>query len=122
LGMGGERTGDLVWAYYTPFDGAHGCQLPGTIYGIGSMRSVFIMAGPGVKKGHQLRQHAWLTSVTPTIAHLLRLPMPRGAEGAILYDALEHPDAWLKEIERLAEERDRWKAAYQSYSELTHIG
>jgi len=34
---------------------------------------------------------------------------------------LEDPDAWLKEIEKLAEERDRWKDAYQSHSELTHI-
>ena len=64
-----------------------------------------------------------MASVRPTAAaYPMRIPVPRQAQGGIIWEALEDPDEWLAERARLAEERDRWKAAYQSYQELTHIG
>jgi hypothetical protein len=122
LGLESDRTGDVVWAILEDYDGVHGSQLPNAILGQSSMRSVFIMAGPGVKQGHKLQQNAFLTAVTPTIASLMRLPMPRQAEGPVLYDALEHPDGLWQELEKVREERDRWKAAYEAYQGLTHVG
>jgi len=122
LGLDCDRTGDVVWAILEDYDDVHGSQLPNAMLGQSSIRSVFVMAGPGVKRGHELQQAAFLTSVAPTIAFLMRLPMPRQAEGSVLYDALENPDALWQELERLREERDRWKAAYEAYQGLTHVG
>jgi predicted AlkP superfamily phosphohydrolase/phosphomutase len=122
IGLNSDRTGDVIWAILEDYDGVHGSQLPNATLGQSSMRSVFIMAGPGVKQGHELQQDAFLTAVTPTIAHLMRLPTPRQAEGPVLYDALEDPDALWQELERTKEERDRWQAAYEAYQGLTHVG
>ena len=123
FGQYGPMAGDIVWAVFPEFSAAHGNQLPTATYGIGSMHSLFIMAGPGVKRGYgPLKGNWWLTSVAPTAAHLLRIPVPQQAEGSIIWEALEDPDEWLAERARLSEERDRWKAAYRSHQELTHIG
>jgi predicted AlkP superfamily phosphohydrolase/phosphomutase len=122
LGLHGDRTGDVIWAILADYDQAHGSQLSNAVHGISSIRSAFIMAGPGVKAGHTLQQDAFLTSVTPTIAYLMRLPMPHQAEGPVLYDALENPDGLVEDLRTMQEERDRWKAAYEAYQNLTHVG
>jgi predicted AlkP superfamily phosphohydrolase/phosphomutase len=122
LGLDSDMAGDVIWAVRADYDQAHGSQLPNSALGVSSIRSAFVMAGPGVKQGYELQQRAFLTCVTPTIAYLMRLPMPRQADGPVLWDALENPDALWQELETVKEERDRWKAAYEAYQGLTHVG
>jgi len=122
LGLECDRTGDVIWAVLPEYDQAHGSQLPNATLGVSSMRVAFVIAGYGIKRGYRLERGGSVTSVTPTIAHLLRLPMPHQAEGAVLYEALENPDALWQELETVSEERDRWKAAFEAYQGLTHVG
>jgi hypothetical protein len=51
----------------------------------------------------------WLTDIVPTVCHLAELPIPRQCDGAILYQALEDPDARVKELESLRRNVDRLK-------------
>jgi hypothetical protein len=88
VNLWGERVGDVVYALRPEYDGAHGRQLPTARLGIGSQRSTFVMAGPGVRSGVELRRSVRVVDVAPTICHLTGLPMPRDTEGAVLYEAL----------------------------------
>jgi predicted AlkP superfamily phosphohydrolase/phosphomutase len=54
IGLYGERVGDVIFAIDPAFGHEHGPFLPTAGYGMGSMRGLFIMSGPGVKKGHTL--------------------------------------------------------------------
>ena len=36
-----------------------------------------------------MKRTVWLADVASTIAHLMDIPSPRRAEGAVLYEALE---------------------------------
>ncbi len=71
----------------------HGLNLLTAKYGVGSASCLFIMVGPGVKRGEKLKSLRWLTDVPPTIAHLIQIPVPQNCEGGIMYDALEDPDS-----------------------------
>lgn len=89
IGLYGEMVGDIVYALSPHFGGEHGNLLPTAEYGVGSLRGLFIMSGPGVKKNYVMERTMNLTDVIPTICHLTGFPYPRDAEGAILYQALE---------------------------------
>ena len=113
IGLYGDRIGDVVYALRPEADLEHGHELPTSrVKGL-SMRSLFMLAGPNVKEGVHLKGMAYLTSFTPTIAYLLGIPMPRQAEGAILYEALVDPDLRLTLQKKAERERDRWKAMYR---------
>jgi arylsulfatase A-like enzyme len=73
------------------------------------MRGVFIMAGPGVKQGEVLQRTVHLTDLVPTVCYLMGLPVPAQAEGGVLYQALEDPEAPFKELEQLRRNVDRLK-------------
>ncbi len=92
LGLYGDRIGDVVFGVDKPFAGQHGSVLPTSEWGLGSLRSVFIMAGPNVKRGMTLQRHMWITDIVPTVCYLMGLPVPAQAEGAVIYQALEDPD------------------------------
>ncbi|RLF19699.1 MAG: hypothetical protein DRZ82_04890 [Thermoprotei archaeon] len=62
--------------------------LPTARVSIGTNMAMFIMSGPGVKKGFRCKRPIWLRDLAPTIAYLLDLPIPRGANGRILYEIL----------------------------------
>ena len=47
------------------------------------------MRGPGIRRGVELERTVWLTDVVPTMCHLMGVPVPRHAEGAVIYQALE---------------------------------
>jgi predicted AlkP superfamily phosphohydrolase/phosphomutase len=113
IGLYGDRIGDVVYALRPEADLEHGHELPTSRVKWLSIRSMFIMAGPNVKEGLHLKGMAYLTSFTPTIAYLLGIPMPRQAEGAILYEALIDPDLRLTLQKKAERERDRWKAMYR---------
>jgi len=107
LGLYGEGIGDVVYALYPWFGSQHGQILPTAEYGIGSLKGLFVMTGPGIKKGVRLERTTWLTDLVPTICYLLSWPLPEHAEGAVIYQAFDDPDFKRKEIlglkDRLAE-------------------
>ncbi len=63
--------------------------LPSARLSIGTNMAMFVMCGPGIKRGYKCRRPIWLKDVTPTIAYLLGLSIPTGANGRILYEILE---------------------------------
>lgn len=92
IGLYGDAThkkiGDIVFTLKEPFGGTHGEQLSTASWGISSNGSLFIMSGPGIRKNFVLERTVWLTDITPTICHILKIPPPRHTEGSILYQAL----------------------------------
>ncbi|MEM3479757.1 MAG: hypothetical protein QXV74_06935 [Candidatus Bathyarchaeia archaeon] len=120
IGLYGERIGDVIFALRPEFGGQHGAFLPTTTYSIGDLRGLLIMAGPGIKKGAIVSRTVWLTDIVPTVCHLMELPIPREAEGAIIYQALEDPDMKIKELKNLRVKYERLKNAVESEIRLTH--
>ena len=45
----------------------------------------------------------------PTVCYLAELPVPAQCEGAVIYQALEDPDAQVKELQSLRRNVDRLK-------------
>ena len=96
IGLYGDPTyrkiGDIVFTLREPFGGTHGEQLSTAQWGINSIGSFLAMMGPNIHKGVVLKRTVWLTDITPTICYILRIPPPRDAEGAIIYQAFEKFD------------------------------
>jgi len=120
LGLRGDRVGDIVYGIHGWAPGEHGRQVPTTEYGVGSMRGLFLMSGPGVKKGVTLQRNVWLTDIVPTICYLTGLPLPRHAEGAVIYQALQDPNGPHAEVARLRKNLERLERAFESEKMLTH--
>ncbi len=112
LGLWGDRIGDVVYAVRPEYDMEHGSELPTARVGELTIRSLFFMKGPNVKKGIHLQRLVQLTAIAPTIAYLLGFPMPAQAEGPVLWEALEDPDFRLNQVKALRKELDRWKKLY----------
>jgi len=89
LGLYGEKIGDVLFAFKAKFGGVHGTQLSTAKWGIGSMGSLLVMSGPGIKRGYELKRNVWLVDIVPTICYLLDIPVPKDTEGSIIYQALE---------------------------------
>jgi hypothetical protein len=98
LNLWGDRVGDVVYGIHPNFDGAHGNQLPVGRHGISGQHSTFIMAGAGVKQDVALERSVRVIDVTPTLCYLLGWPMPRNVEGGVIYEALEDPDWYIKQL------------------------
>ncbi|MHB1416037.1 MAG: alkaline phosphatase family protein [Chloroflexota bacterium] len=113
LQLGGPRVGDIVYAVDPAFGLEHGEFLPTAKWGIGDMHGLFIMAGPGVKQGVEIERFVRLVDVVPTICHLMEWPVPANAEGGILYQALEDPNAKAKELESLRRNVERLKGTVE---------
>jgi hypothetical protein len=127
LGLYGDRVGDVVFALRPEFGGQHGPFLPTAAWGIGDLRGLLIMAGPGLKRGVRVSRTVWLTDIVPTVCCLMELPIPRDAEGAVIYQALEDPDSKVRELkelrkryEELKEKYEKLKAAVEAERGLTH--
>jgi len=100
LFMASEYIGDVIYAVSGEFQRQHGGHLGTEQYGeIGDVRSLFIMSGPGVRKGVTIERTIWLQDIVPTLCYLADLPVPRQCEGAIIYQALEDPDMKLNELQ-----------------------
>jgi len=69
-----------------PGRGTHSGYLPTAKLGGCSNEAIFIISGPGVKKGYKRAEPIWLLDVAPTLAYLLDMPVPAQSEGHILYD------------------------------------
>jgi len=120
LGLYGDRVGDVVYASTKETSGEHGRKLTTGEYGVGSMKGLLIIAGPNIKKGYMLRRTVWLPDVVPTVSYLLGLPIPKDAEGAIIYQALESPDYLIEELHTLRRNYNLLKTAYEGQKSLTH--
>ena len=92
LGLYGDSVGDVVYALYPWFGSQHGLILPTAEYGIGSLKVLFTMTGPGIKKGVHLNRTVRLTDLVPTVCYLMNLPVPADTEGAVIYQAFEDPN------------------------------
>ena len=115
LGQWGDRVGDIIYylnpgytdvdldrnqAVNLPLEGlmslrdvessdqicTHRQFLPTTTYGGISVRAVFIMSGPEVKKGYRRRTPVWQVDVAPTVAYALGIPAPARCSGKVVYD------------------------------------
>lgn len=107
LGLYGDRVGDVIFAvtggYYLSrygpdepkfFDrgaevASHGQQLSPTKFKGYSINALLALMGPGVKKERVKEGTIWLMDMVPTVAHLLEIPVPRNADGRIIYEALK---------------------------------
>jgi predicted AlkP superfamily phosphohydrolase/phosphomutase len=105
IGLFGDDIGDVAYAIRAPFGGmvggVHGVQAPFAQGGRSSMRSLLMMAGPGLRKGVALERNVGLEDIVPTACYLLDLPPPRDVEGGIIYQALKRPDQHLQEAAKL---------------------
>jgi len=63
--------------------------LPTTTYGDISVRAVFIMSGPEVKKSYRRRTPIWQVDIAPTVAYALGIPTPARCSGKVVYDFFE---------------------------------
>lgn len=120
IGLHGELVGDIVYAVSPLFMAQHGPHLPTAEFGIGSMRGLLIMNGPGVRKGVILERTVWLMDIVPTVCYLMELPVPSHCEGAIIYQALEDPDLAIHEKQQLQRNYERLKRAFEANISLTH--
>jgi len=118
LGLGGDTTGDVVYAMRKGYVGdnnwfpltsdlsifreagaeggmysrptsVHGCCLPSVDYGKGTEMAVFFLWGPEIKEGYKRESPIRMVDIAPTIAHILGVPAPAQSEGSILFDMFE---------------------------------
>jgi len=105
LGVGGERVGDIFLVPAKPhplakvdrkeFWRTHTEEETGTWdwprlnAGTHLDDSYFILAGPGVKRGHRRPRPTLITSVAPTCAVAWGIPVPADADGGVLWEFLE---------------------------------
>jgi len=120
IGLYGDRIGDVIFAIRGEFGGQHGAHITTAKYGIGSLKGLLIMAGPGIKEGYTLKRTVWLADIVPTICYLAELPIPKDAEGAIIYQALKDPDCKIRELKRVRESYEKIKEAFEKERMLTH--
>jgi hypothetical protein len=120
IGLYGDRIGDVIYVLRPEFGGQHGPFLPTATYGIGDLKGLLTMAGPGPKKDVKVYRNVWLTDIVPTVYYLMELPMPRDAEGAVIYQAFEDPDLKIRELKELRGKYERLKAAVEAEMRLTH--
>jgi predicted AlkP superfamily phosphohydrolase/phosphomutase len=117
LGLYGEAVGDVVYATYPWFGSQHGPLLPTAVWGVGSLKGLFVLNGPGVKQGLRLQRTVGLQDLVPTICYLLDLPVPANAEGAVLYQAFVDPNFKRNETLELAEALAKMEAALSGKQE-----
>ncbi len=120
FGLHGDRVGDIIYSIDPRYGEQHGTAWPTHEIGIGSLKGLFMMAGPGIRKGKVLERTVHLVDLVPTLCHVADLPIPRDTEGAIVYQALEDPDAKRYELERLRDNFKRLKSIYESRRAEAH--
>jgi len=111
LGCYGDRVGDVIYAVYPEFSGQHGNQLPTAEWSAGSIKGLFIMHGPGIKKGMVVERTVWITDLVPTICYLMDYPVPDHAEGAILYQTFRDFNFKIKDVQKLRDGIARMETA-----------
>ena len=111
LGLYGDGCGDVVFAVYPWFSSQHGPILPTGEWGVGSLKSLLVLNGPGIKKGLRLDRTVLLEDIVPTICYVADLPMPENVDGAVIWQALKDPNMKQKELSKLRDGLLRMEAA-----------
>lgn len=90
LGTGGPECGDVLYWLEEGVNRLHGDALP-MVEGVNdtSVTPIFIAAGQGLKKGYKSERIIRQADLTPTVAHMLGVRMPKQCEGAVAYQILE---------------------------------
>ncbi|MHB1132766.1 MAG: alkaline phosphatase family protein [Chloroflexota bacterium] len=112
IGLHGDRVGDVVFGFGGYFGRQHGGPVTTAEFGIGSLKGLLALSGPGVKRGVTLERTCWIVDLVPTICYLTGVPVPRDAEGAVVYQALEDPEAKSKELDGMKRAYERMQKAY----------
>jgi predicted AlkP superfamily phosphohydrolase/phosphomutase len=113
LGLHGNRVGDVVYALQPWFGSQHGQILPTATHGVGSLKGLLCMTGPGMKKGYRMDRTCSPTDIVPTICYLMDFPVPADVEGCILYQAFKKPNFKIMEIQKLKDGLARMEAAVE---------
>ena len=96
LGLwGGEQVGDVVYALWPEFSMQHGVILPTAATGpIGDLRTLCVFYGPklGIKQGFSLERRCNIVDLVPTYCYMTGWPVPKTAEGSIIYQIMDDPD------------------------------
>lgn len=93
LGTGGPECGDVLYWLEEGVNRLHGDALPMVEgYKETSVTPIFIAAGKGLKKGYKSQRIIRQVDMTPTLAHMLDVRMPKQCEGAVIYQILEDAD------------------------------
>ena len=102
MGIGGECGGDIyidLLPGYEPDPKLGATELvakrePHGMHGFNplrpSMRTLMVVAGPGVRAGKRLTG-VRIVDFAPTLAELLKVPVPKDATGKVLYEAFSDP-------------------------------
>ncbi len=93
LNIHGNYVGDVVYALSEQFGLQHGPFLPTAEWHGGALRGLFVLSGPGIRKGVEIERNVWCVDLVPTICHLTGWPVPREAEGAVIFQALDNDDS-----------------------------
>lgn len=89
FGEGGRPTDDLAVFGKLAGSGVHGWCTPTSEYGLGSIKAVLVMSGPGIKKGARPQGRVMTVDIAPTMAHILGFAPPAQSEGRVLHEILE---------------------------------
>ena len=91
LGMGGPMCGDIIFYNADGYTFDHADALS-TSYGVfdTSQSSIFVAAGPGIKKNFRTKRIVRHADVVPTIATLFDIRMPNECEGAPVYQIFDN--------------------------------
>ena len=98
LGLHGDAVGDVVYTVYPEFGGQHGQHLATSEWGVGKLKSLLTLSGPGIKKGYRLERTCGMADIVPTICYLMNWPLPADVEGSVLYQALADPNFRFNEV------------------------
>jgi len=115
-----DDIGDVIYAVEPGYGAGHGQHLPTVESGVGSLKALFVITGPGVRAGAELARRVGLEDIAPTLSYLLGLPVPVDADGGVVYQALEDPDGPAGEARTLRERYEKLKNAYERTMAITH--
>ncbi len=90
IGTGGPECGDIIFVMAEGYTDDHGDSLP-TFLGTNdtTVASVFFAAGKGIKENYKTDRVIKHIDVTPTVAMLAGVKVPKNCEGAPIYQILE---------------------------------
>ncbi|MFX0066793.1 MAG: alkaline phosphatase family protein [Candidatus Hermodarchaeota archaeon] len=71
------------------FFGAHAYYLPSTRFSDFSVSAPFIISGPGIKEGLELKDPIKLVDIAPTLAYILDIVKPANSQGKVLHNIIK---------------------------------
>ncbi len=93
IGLGGDRTGDVIYGIRGGrvgghIGGVHACQIPTALSETGDIRSLCVVSGPGFDQNRVHTGPMWLWDLAPTLARALGYPEPAQSEGRVVHQIM----------------------------------